>query len=110
MELPGNDEGPMLIFVFSLLLDVSALYDACYQVLVTEWNVLKSVGLVSAEESKTRMVDGDCKGFLDQLFEVNFNTNFRQLNSKILVCLFWRILEVFVSTMLVDVLLDDSGN
>ncbi|XP_058205207.1 uncharacterized protein At3g06530-like isoform X2 [Rhododendron vialii] len=91
-------------------IDVSALYDACYQVLVTEWNVLKSVGLVSAEESKTRMVDGDCKGFLDQLFEVNFNTNFRQLNSKILVCLFWRILEVFVSTMLVDVLLDDSGN
>lgn len=43
----------MLIFVFSLLLDVSrfnALYDACYQVLVTEGNVLKSVGLVSAEE------------------------------------------------------------
>ncbi|KAI8564027.1 hypothetical protein RHMOL_Rhmol03G0152200 [Rhododendron molle] len=28
----------------------NALYDACYQVLVTEWNVLKSVGLVSAEE------------------------------------------------------------
>ncbi|KAI8563564.1 hypothetical protein RHMOL_Rhmol03G0119100 [Rhododendron molle] len=115
--------GPMLIFVFSLLLDVSrfnALYDACYQVLVTEWNVLKSVGLVSAEESglvklliiwfcyvisspKTRMVDGDCKGFLDQLFEANFDTNFRQLNSKILVCLFWRILEVFVSTMPADV-------
>ncbi|KAE9465054.1 hypothetical protein C3L33_03055, partial [Rhododendron williamsianum] len=87
----------------------NALYDACYQVLVTEWNVLKSVGLVSAEESKTRMVDGDCKGFLDQLFEANFNTNFRQLNSKILVCLFWRILEVFVSTMPADVSLDDSG-
>ncbi|KAG5557187.1 hypothetical protein RHGRI_007456 [Rhododendron griersonianum] len=87
----------------------NALYDACYQVLVTEWNVLKSVGLVSAEESKTRMVDGDCKGFLDQLFEANFNTNFRQLNLKILVCLFWRILEVFVSTMSADVSLDDSG-
>lgn len=43
----------MLIFVFSLFSDVgwfNALYDACYQVLVTEWNVLKSVGLVSAEE------------------------------------------------------------
>ncbi|KAI8564501.1 hypothetical protein RHMOL_Rhmol03G0186500 [Rhododendron molle] len=93
-------------------IDVSqfnALYDACYQVLVTEWNVLKSVGHVSAEESKTRMVDGDCKGFLDQLFEANFNTNFRQLNSKILVCLFWRILEVFVSTMPADVSLDDCG-
>ncbi|XP_058207523.1 uncharacterized protein At3g06530 isoform X3 [Rhododendron vialii] len=93
-------------------IDVSrfnALYDACYQVLVAEWHVLKSVGLVSAEESKTRMVDSDCKGFLDQLFEANFNTNFRQLNSKILVCLFWRILEVFVSTMPADVSLDDSG-
>ncbi|KAI8564023.1 hypothetical protein RHMOL_Rhmol03G0152200 [Rhododendron molle] len=104
----------------------NALYDACYQVLVTEWNVLKSVGLVSAEESglvklliiwfcyvisspKTRMVDGDCKGFLDQLFEANFDTNFRQLNSKILVCLFWRILEVFVSTMPADVSLSPSG-
>lgn len=49
------------------------------------------------------MVDSDCKGFLDQLFEANFNTDFRQLNSKILVCLFWRILEVFVSTVPADV-------
>lgn len=86
-----------------------ALYDACYPVLETEWNVLTSAGHVSGEESKTRMVDGDCKGFLDQLFEANFNTNFRHLNSKILVCLFWSLLEVFVTTMPTDVSLDDSG-
>lgn len=54
-------------------------------------------------QPKTRMVDGDCKGFLDQLFEANFNTNFRHLNSKILVCLFWSLLEVFVTTMPADV-------
>lgn len=80
MELPWNDEGPMLIFVFSLLLDVSrfnALYDACYQVLVTEWNVLKSVGLVSAEEVQKWFLHSifyyfsvwtcTCKCFIDHL-------------------------------------------
>ncbi|KAF5959772.1 hypothetical protein HYC85_000981 [Camellia sinensis] len=64
----------------------NALYDACYPVLKTEWNVLKSVGDVSAKESNAGMLDGDCKGFLDQLFETNFKTNFRQLNAKILIC------------------------
>ncbi|KAL7235682.1 hypothetical protein ACSBR1_019052 [Camellia fascicularis] len=65
----------------------NALYNACYPVLKTEWNVLKSVGDVSAKESNAGMLDGDCKGFLDQLFETNFKTNFRQLNAKILICL-----------------------
>ena len=54
-------------------------------------------------QSNTRMLDGDCKVFLDQLFEANFNTKFRQLNAEILICLFWRLLEGFISTMPADV-------
>ncbi|CAL5366770.1 unnamed protein product [Camellia sinensis] len=86
----------------------NALYDACYPVLKTEWNVLKSVGDVSAKESNAGMLDGDCKGFLDQLFETNFKTNFRQLNAKILICVFWRLLGGFISAMPADVSLDDN--
>ncbi|THG07399.1 hypothetical protein TEA_004839 [Camellia sinensis var. sinensis] len=99
------------VFFCSFNVDIgqfNALYDACYPVLKTEWNMLKSVGDVSAKESNAGMLDGDCKGFLDQLFETNFKTNFRQLNAKILICVFWRLLGGFISTMPADVSLDDN--
>ena len=54
-------------------------------------------------QSNSRMLDGNCNVFLDQLFESNFNTKFKQLNAEILICLFWRLLEGFISTMPVDV-------
>ncbi|GFY84406.1 ARM repeat superfamily protein [Actinidia rufa] len=88
--------------------EFNALYDVCYPVLKIEWNAY--VEDVSVKESNTRMLDGDCKVFLDQLFEANFNSKFRQLNAEILICLFWRLLEGFISTMPADVSLDDNGN
>ncbi|KAL6980906.1 hypothetical protein U1Q18_022542 [Sarracenia purpurea var. burkii] len=87
----------------------NALYDACYPVLKTEWNGLKSAGDLPAKEFNPSMLNGDSKAFLDQLVEADFNTNFRQLNSEILIYLFWRLLDGFVSTMPADFSLDDNG-
>ncbi|KAM7494654.1 hypothetical protein LguiB_029263 [Lonicera macranthoides] len=84
---------------------VSALFEACFPVLETEWELLGcAVNVLSAEESNTRILDGDCKGFHDHLFD----TNSKVLNSKILICLFWRSLEAFITTAPEDVSLNDK--
>lgn len=40
----------------------------------------------------TRMVLGDCKAFLDQLFDCES----RRLNANVLICIFWRLTECFM--------------
>ncbi|XP_052184980.1 uncharacterized protein At3g06530 [Diospyros lotus] len=87
----------------------NALYDSCYPVLKTEWNALKSAIPVSAKESNTTLLDGDWKAFLDQLYGTSFSTDFRQLNAKILMCLFWRLLKGFILTMPANASLDNNG-
>lgn len=47
------------------------------------------------------MLSWDCRRYLDQLFDADIG----DLNMKILVCTFWRLLEAFISTMPSDVLL-----
>ncbi|KAA8539764.1 hypothetical protein F0562_026456 [Nyssa sinensis] len=82
-----------------------ALYEACSPVLRTEWKSFESEGdVLSMEEADTRMLDEDCEAFLDQLVD----TNFIDLNARILICLFWRILKAFISTS-TDVTLDNDG-
>ncbi|XAR66099.1 hypothetical protein NMG60_11012179 [Bertholletia excelsa] len=85
-----------------------ALYDVCFPLLKTEWGILKLAG-DTCEESSARLLDGDCKSFLDHMHETNFSANFIQLNAQILICTFWRLLEAFVSTTPADVSLDDNG-
>ena len=69
---------------FTILVASSILlFDFCYELI----------------QSNTRILDGDCKGFHDHLFD----TNSKELNSKILICLFWRSLEAFITTAPEDV-------
>ena len=39
------------------------------------------------------MLDGDCRMFVERLFDSSVN----ELASEILVCLFWRLVEAFVT-------------
>ncbi|KAK3026432.1 hypothetical protein RJ639_041444 [Escallonia herrerae] len=65
------------------------LYETCYPVLKTEWEALESAG-----NFNTNLLDRDCKTFVDELF----NSNIKELNSMLIVCLFWRLLEAFIRT------------
>lgn len=72
----------------------SALYDALFPILQHEWEMLESTGNVAfAEASNLRMLDGDCRMFVERLFDSSVN----ELASEILVCLFWRLVEAFVT-------------
>ncbi|KAL3521384.1 hypothetical protein ACH5RR_019533 [Cinchona calisaya] len=73
----------------------SVLYDAMSPILQREWEMLESAGNVSyAEESNLRMPDGDCRIFIERLFDNSFN----RLNSEVLICIFWRLVEAFIMT------------
>lgn len=88
-------------------IDVSqlcTLYDSCFPILKTEWEVLESGGNVDAEESNTIMLDRDCKAFLDHLSD----TNLKDLNAKILMCLFWKLSEAFITIAPEDVSMDEN--
>lgn len=45
------------------------------------------------------MLDRDCKAFLDHLSD----TNLKDLNAKILMCLFWKLSEAFITITPEDV-------
>ncbi|CAK9187344.1 unnamed protein product, partial [Ilex paraguariensis] len=84
----------------------SALYETCFPVLRAEWELLKSVeNVVSAEESHTRMLEVEFKGFIGHLFD----TNFKGANAKILIYTFWMLLEAFITTTPEDVSLDNNA-
>ncbi|GFP80107.1 uncharacterized protein at3g06530 [Phtheirospermum japonicum] len=76
----------------------SEILDSCFPILKNEWEMLESLG-ISAERSKRRIVDGDCKGVLKDLHD----TDVKDLNSEILACLFLRFLEAFIETAPDDV-------
>ncbi|KAL3837868.1 hypothetical protein ACJIZ3_022459 [Penstemon smallii] len=84
---------------------ISAFFDSLLPFLKTEWEMLESMG-ISAEQSKKRILDGDCKGVLEDLLD----TNIKDLNAEILACLFLRLLEAFIATAPDDVSLDKKGN
>ena len=47
------------------------------------------------------MLDWDCRNFLDQLFVADIDA----LNTYILICIFWRLLEAFISASSTEVFL-----
>jgi U3 small nucleolar RNA-associated protein 10 len=83
---------------------VTALFDATFSFIKSEWEVVGSTVNVAFEELNTKTLDKDCKGFLDNLFD----TNTKDLNSKILICLFWRLLESLISTFTDEVSLNEK--
>ncbi|KAF5456236.1 hypothetical protein F2P56_025737 [Juglans regia] len=80
----------------------SVLFEACYPVLKRELEALESVVDVSMEEFNPEILSWDCKRFLEQMFD----SNLRALNTKILICIFWRLLEKLISTVHGDDLTD----
>ncbi|CAN0862884.1 Uncharacterized protein At3g06530 [Linum grandiflorum] len=67
----------------------SALFQACFSFLRAEWEAL--VGNVSMLEFNKEVLQWDCRKFLDQLFAIPL----RELNTNILICVFWRLLDAF---------------
>ncbi|KAK6117849.1 hypothetical protein DH2020_048412 [Rehmannia glutinosa] len=82
----------------------SAFFDSCFPIVKNEWEMLESLG-ISAEQSKKRILDGDCKGVLEDLYD----TDIKDLNAEILACLFLRLSEAFIATAPEDVALDMKG-
>lgn len=82
----------------------SVLFEVGYPVLKREWEALESAGDVSVEEFKSEILNWDGKRFSEQLSD----TNLRALNTNILICIFWRLLEALISAVPGDVLLDDN--
>ncbi|KAL3650395.1 hypothetical protein CASFOL_006798 [Castilleja foliolosa] len=82
----------------------SGILDSCFPILETEWDMLDSLG-ISAEQSKKRILDDDCKGLLEDLHD----TDVKDLNAEILASLFLKISEAFIETAPDDVALDMQG-
>ncbi|GAY60289.1 hypothetical protein CUMW_200810 [Citrus unshiu] len=79
-----------------------ALFEACFSVLKSEWEVFEYRFDGSVNEFSAEILSWDCRKFLDQLFD----TDIEALNTKLLICIFWRLLEAFILAMPADVLLD----
>ncbi|XP_076957841.1 uncharacterized protein At3g06530-like [Bidens hawaiensis] len=83
----------------------SALYESCFTVIVKEWDKLEAAGFAtSSEESIKTMLEVDCIGFLENMHDMNFE----ELNSEILICVFWRLLDAFIAVSCEDVLKDGN--
>ncbi|XP_076945325.1 uncharacterized protein At3g06530-like [Bidens hawaiensis] len=82
-----------------------ALFESCFPVIVKEWNKLEAAGFAtSSEESIKTMLEVDCIGFLDNMHDMKFE----ELNSEILICVFWRLLDAFIAASCEDVLKDGN--
>ncbi|XP_065871790.1 uncharacterized protein At3g06530 [Euphorbia lathyris] len=83
-----------------------AIFEACFPVLKTEWKVFESAADVFQNEFNKVMIQWECQRFLHQLVGKDINA----LNANILICLFWRLLEAFISMAAPDAFLEDNGN
>ncbi|KAF8044357.1 hypothetical protein BT93_A2372 [Corymbia citriodora subsp. variegata] len=80
------------------------LLEACLPVLKINWEVFKSsIGLHLGEDNM-EIWRRDCIGFLDQLFDAHIE----ELNGKILICIFWRMLGAFISVVPADFFSDEG--
>ncbi|KAF8093273.1 hypothetical protein N665_0385s0021 [Sinapis alba] len=65
------------------------LFDLCFPVLKTEWEELD----VPVDVSLKELSKSNCQELLYQLCDTS---NFTALNSKLLICLFWKLVESFI--------------
>lgn len=79
-------------------------FDRCFPFLKSEWEKLESMG-ISAEQSKKRMLNCDCKRILEDLVD----TNTKDLNVELLSCLFLGLLQAFNMTAPENLPLDVKG-
>ncbi|CAB4271187.1 unnamed protein product [Prunus armeniaca] len=75
-----------------------ALFEVGFPALKAEWEAFESMGDSSMEEFDKDVLNWDCRIFLDKL-----DSNLKALNANILICLFWRLMEAFLSAMPADI-------
>ncbi|KAL6526925.1 hypothetical protein OROGR_016015 [Orobanche gracilis] len=93
LEMLKMDAGPFFVF-----------FDSCLPIIKNEWEILESMG-ISAEQTKKRILDGDCKGLLEDLLD----TDIKDLNAEILAYLFLRLLKAFIARVPENVASDMKG-
>ncbi|KAI6696158.1 hypothetical protein NL676_016277, partial [Syzygium grande] len=74
------------------------LLEACLPVLKINWEAFKTSNGRHLGEDNVEIWRRDCIGFLDQLFDANIE----EMNGKILICIFWRMLGAFISVAPTD--------
>ncbi|CAI9091980.1 OLC1v1027104C1 [Oldenlandia corymbosa var. corymbosa] len=73
----------------------SLIYDASFQLLQCEWDMVEVAGIVvNAEETKSKSPGGDWSTVLTRLS----NSSRNELNAELLICLCWRLVECFIVT------------
>ncbi|XP_039121366.1 uncharacterized protein At3g06530-like [Dioscorea cayenensis subsp. rotundata] len=66
------------------------LHKACFPPLVNEWREMESRRIILlSEEFYMEKFDKVCSGFVDQLFSADLDA----MNSKIMVCIFWSLVQ-----------------
>ncbi|ONI24972.1 hypothetical protein PRUPE_2G273000 [Prunus persica] len=80
-----------------------ALFEVGFPALKAEWEAFESMGDSSIEEFDKDVLNWDCRIFLDKL-----DSNLKALNANILICLFWRLMEAFLSAMPADISMDND--
>ncbi|KAJ4840356.1 hypothetical protein Tsubulata_007625 [Turnera subulata] len=78
-----------------------ALFQACFPTLKTEWEALPFAVEVSVKEFDK---ESDCEKFAKQLSDGDLMS----LNKRILIFIFWRLLEVFQKTVDTDIMLGSN--
>ncbi|XP_026432640.1 uncharacterized protein At3g06530-like isoform X2 [Papaver somniferum] len=95
-----------LVILQSLNIEKKVLFQACFPVLKQEWSVYESTSYNLPEQELTvEQLDRGCDDFLGQLFK----SNFKALNANILVCIFWRLLQTFVSAVQLNNMAQDDS-
>ncbi|XP_022943098.1 uncharacterized protein At3g06530 [Cucurbita moschata] len=79
-----------------------SFFEVLFPVLKIEWDVYESTYGASIDKFKTEMLDWDCKRFLDQLVKEDHN----ELNAVALICIFWRLLDAYISSVNADMVLE----
>ncbi|KAH7557345.1 hypothetical protein JRO89_XS11G0129200 [Xanthoceras sorbifolium] len=98
----------LLVLMQSLLNESSKsgpfleVFEACFSVLKTEWEAFEFAADDSVKEFNAEMLSWDLKNFLD----LPFDTDLKALNTRLLICTFWRLLEAFILAVPADALLD----
>ncbi|KAK1419459.1 hypothetical protein QVD17_28628 [Tagetes erecta] len=83
----------------------SGLYESCFPLVMKEWEKLEIAGFGDfTEEISKSLLDNDCKAFLDHMHDMRLE----ELSAKILVCIFWRLLDAFIAASCEDISKDEK--
>ncbi|XP_027939226.1 uncharacterized protein At3g06530 [Vigna unguiculata] len=83
--------------------DICALFECLFPILKAEWETQVAADVV-LDEFNSEMLEWECKDFFKDLLYANL----RPINVKVMICIFWRLLELLLSVAPSDILLRDG--